>query len=479
MKPFVGRHDELEKLEDLFLAPRPILTVIKGRRRIGKSRLAMEFGKKRSLISFSGLAPNEELTAQDQRNHFARQFYSQFGIPPLTFEDWSDAFAHLTQQLTQQPTVVLLDEISWMGSEDATFIPKLKVWWDETLQDYPNLMLILCGSISTWIDTNIINSTAFFGRISLQIDLEPLSIAESYSCLDKLGIHYSDYDTFKTLSVTGGIPWYLEQINPRYTADENIKRICFQKNGALVGEFTRIFHELFGQRGELYKRIIQALAEGMKTLAQLRNELGYAHAGSFSKYLENLHTSGFISRHYTWSLKTGALGRQSLYRLCDNYLRFYVKYIEPELPRIEKGSFKDMPMTGLAGWETMMGFQVENLLLQNRSLLLKALGIYPQDVVADNPYIQKATHDRRGCQIDYLIHTRTNTLFVCESKFRKKELNVSIIDQMQNKIHRLAKPRGYGICPVLIHLGGVTDEVYDRRYFYRVIDIADFLKAEF
>ena len=68
----------------------------------------------------------------------------------------------------EEKTVILFDEISWIGDKDPTFLPKLKAWWDMTLQEYPNLMLILCGSVSTWIEKNIINSTAFFGRISLK-----------------------------------------------------------------------------------------------------------------------------------------------------------------------------------------------------------------------------------------------------------------------------------------------------------------------
>lgn len=72
--------------------------------------------------------------------------------PPLTFTDWMDAFSHLTKQLTNEPTVILLDEISWMGSKDTTFISKLKNWWDLELQRFPSLVVIFCGSVSTWIE---------------------------------------------------------------------------------------------------------------------------------------------------------------------------------------------------------------------------------------------------------------------------------------------------------------------------------------
>ena len=83
MKQFVGRNEEVKKLEDLFHAPRAILAVIKGRRRIGQSRLVKEFAVGKVFHAFTGLAPTNSVSAQDKRNHFARKFYSHFGLPPL------------------------------------------------------------------------------------------------------------------------------------------------------------------------------------------------------------------------------------------------------------------------------------------------------------------------------------------------------------------------------------------------------------
>lgn len=474
---FVGRKSELNSLEDLLRQGGASLVVIRGRRRIGKSRLAEEFGRGKRFLPFSGLAPTKGIKAQDERDAFARQLAEHFQLPPLTFQDWADAFAHLARLLDHQPTVILLDEISWMGAKDPTFISKLKNWWDLTLQKKANVVLILCGSISTWIDKNIIHSTAFFGRISLYIELGELSLPESREFLSRRGVRGSELDIFKILSVVGGIPWYLEQIYSDQTADDNLKRLCFEKNGVLVHEFDRIFHDLFSSRNEVYKSIIQMLVEGMRDLKEIRKGLSYTHSGSLSEHLKALEISGFVSKHYQWSLKTGKLGRKSLYRLSDNYIHFYLKYIEPNLPKIVMNAFADSPLSSLPGWEAMMGLQLENLLLKNRTLILKALRVYPQDVQADNPYIQSSTLRQKGCQIDYLIQTQARSLFVCEIKMRKKGLGTEVVDEMQEKINRFSVPKGFGICPVLLHLGPVSDALLSSRYFYKIIDIADFLKS--
>ncbi|MBL0942299.1 MAG: AAA family ATPase [Alphaproteobacteria bacterium] len=476
MIPFIGRKEELKRLDQMCKMNGPRLVVIKGRRRIGKSRLVEEFAKDKVFFSFSGLAPTPNVTAQDQRDVFARQFSQIFKLPPLSFPDWSDAFNHLTNYITKIPTVILFDEISWMGSKDPTFVGKLKIWWDLYLQRHPRLTLIFCGSVSTWIEKNIINSTALFGRISLKMTLTPFSLPECGQFLKTIGFKGSPFEIYGVLSITGGIPWYLEKINPSETVDANLKDLCFKKNSILVQEFDRIFNDLFEGHGKTHKEIIQHLGEGSKTLADLRTALHYPRSGTLSEIVEDLITSGFVTKHYQWSIKTGAVRKQSLYRLSDCYLRFYLKYIEPNRQRIEQGSFQDVPLTQLPGWESMMGIQVESLLLENRPLLLRALGINPADIENDNPYLQQRTTRHRGCQIDYLVQTTTRTLYMCEFKFKRRDIGSEIIDLMKDKISRFAPPRGFGVAPVLFHLGDVSDSVYDKNYFYRILNIADLLE---
>jgi len=476
MTEFVGRKEELLKLKDLSQKRQANIVVIKGRRRIGKSRLIAEFAKDKPVfLHFTGLAPESGMTDQTQRDAFARQLSKQMKLLPMTFLDWTDAFDHVSSHITKEPTVILMDEISWMGSHDPAFISKLKAWWDLDIQNRPNITLIFCGSVSTWIEGNILKSTSFFGRISLVIELEPLSLSESAMLLKKCGVKGSDFEIYKILAITGGVPWYLEQFLPQYTADQNIQRLCFEKEGLLTVEFDNIFHDLFSHRGTIYKNIMFYLREGTKSLNQIRDELNYPRSGTLSKLMEHLIISGFVTRHAQWSLKTGYERRQSLYRINDPYIRFFLKYIEPNLSKITKGAYRNVNVSQLPGYDTMMGFQIECLFLQNRLNMLRSMGIDPADCVYDNPYFQTNSSRHKGCQIDYLVQTRTNNLFVCEIKFRRKELGSEIITEVQGKINKLSIPRGYASVPILFHLGGVSDKVIDQRYFYRIIDLGDFI----
>lgn len=473
---FIGRVAELKKLQFQFDMGRAGLTVIKGRRRIGKSRLVQEFAKDKHFWTFSGLAPTPKTTMQDQLDHFSKQLCHYAKLPAFTIYDWYDAFQHLTRHLPNGPLVILLDEISWMALEDPNFVGKLKDWWDLILHDKRQFMLVLCGSVSTWIEDNILNSTALFGRIHLQITLNELSLKESYQFLKINGFHFSSYDAYKILAITGGIPWYLEQISSNQTPDENIKRLCFEPDGLLVLEFKKLFHDLFHQRGTIYGTIVKLLSNGMLDYSAIQLQSQYPRGGTLSKALQQLVSSGFVSLHKSWSLKTGGTGKKNLYRLRDNYLRFYFKYIEPNIDEISKNNFTEVSLESLPGWDAVMGLQVENFVVNNRVEILKALGISVENVIVDNPYYQKATTLKKGCQIDYLIQTRTNNLFVCEVKFSRRQIRNTIIGEMQEKIKNLAPPRGFGICPVLIHIGEVAPAVHEAKYFYRIIDMEDLLK---
>lgn len=471
---FIGRHKELDRLEALHKKGAPGLAVIKGRRRIGKSRLVAQFASinpKNRLLSFAGLAPQEGIDSQEQRDHFGRQLAQHCQMAPLTFTDWSDAFAHLSSYL-QAGDIVLFDEISWMGDKDPSFIPKLKVWWDQ--QKLP-FILVFCGSVSTWIEENILQSTAFFGRIHLTITLEPLSIEEGGKLLKARGYQGSPYDTYKLLSLFGGVPWYLEQVSSGQTADHMIAELCFRKDSLLVLEFDRIFHDLFNGKGATYKKILGALQDGMKTLAEVRSAIQFSHSGTLSSMMEHLITAGFVKKQSLWSFKTTKPRKQSLYRISDPYMRFYLKVIEPQRNKIEQGSFQDVTVSQIPGFDAHIGLQLEYLLLQNRPVLLKALGILPTDVVEDGPYRQTKGRTRAGCQVDYLIQTTTRNLFVCEFKFKRQEIGVEIVAQMQEKIAALKVPRSFAAIPVLFHVGGVAPSVATGGYFYRVIDITDFL----
>jgi hypothetical protein len=211
---------------------------------------------------------------------------------------------------------------------------------------------------------------------------------------------------------------------------------------------------------------------GPKEFNAICKALEYSKSSTLLEYLDDLIAAGFISRDYTWLVKSGKSSRLSHFRLSDNYLRFYLKYISPNKDRILRDGFESEAISSLPGWNTIMGLQFENLVLKNRKKIWKALGIKAADIVADNPYFQNQTTAKKGCQIDYLIQTRFNTLFACEIKFSSQTIKSDVIPEIKEKLSRIALPKRFSCWPILIHVNGVNDSVADSGYFTKIIDFS-------
>lgn len=122
-----------------------------------------------------------------------------------------------------------------------------------------------------------------------------------------------------------------------------------------------------------------------------------------------------------------------------------------------------------------MGFQFENLVLNNHQSIINLLGIHPEDLLFDNPFFQRKTSRMPGCQIDYLVQTRFNSVYVCEIKFSRFEITADIIVEMTEKLKRLKLPRHFSYRPVLIHVNGVREDVADSGFFSEIIDFSQLL----
>ena len=280
------------------------------------------------------------------------------------------------------------------------------------------------------------------------------------------------------LSITGGIPKYLEEIFPQKSAEENIQRLCFSQGGFLVEEFEQIFSDIFLRKTDYYKKMIKVLINGPKEQTEICELLGIDRHGRIPEYLEELRLAGFISIDYAWDLKTGRDSKIRQYRLSDNYLRFYLKYIEPSLSSIQRSTYRLNTISALPKWHSMVGLQFENLVLNNRASLYKLLEISLSDIVCENPYFQRKTSAQEGCQIDYMIQTKFNTLYICEIKFSKNPMTTEVIAEVQQKIDRLKRPKGFSCRPVLIHVNGVTEDLLDENYFAHIIDFGQFLESD-
>src|SRR3989338_9266458 len=191
----------------------------------------------------------------------------------------------LAERTKKGRVIILLDEISWMGSKDPDFLGKLKTIWDTCFKKNKQLLLILCGSVSIWIQKNILSSTGFVGRISLQLTLHELPINACNKFFNERSTQLSSYEKFKFLSICGGVPRYLEEWQPNLTIDHNINQMCFHSSGILFNEFDQIFYDSLSSNAAIYKKIVKALADAPLDRSALVAKLKHAADGEFSQHL--------------------------------------------------------------------------------------------------------------------------------------------------------------------------------------------------
>jgi len=299
---FINRTEELHLLTREIEKSRSSLVVCKGRRRIGKSRLIQEISKKvNNFWEFQGLPPREGQSINDQLKSFSQQLAKYSKSPLVQLQNWQQAFSLMNRLIPDKgKTIIFLDEISWLGIGDKDFAGKIKIAWDTEFKKNSHLTVILCGSVSSWLEKNILNHTGFAGRIALELTLEEIPLSYCTHFWRKKRFRISSNEILKVLSVMGGIPRYLEEIEPSESAEENLKRICCTNEGFLFSEFNQIFSDIFDKKNSLYIEILKVLCEGRKTIQEITVVLDKKRGGHYSEYLSELVSSGFVARDYVF-----------------------------------------------------------------------------------------------------------------------------------------------------------------------------------
>ena len=268
---------------------------------------------------------------------------------------------------------------------------------------------------------------------------------------------------------------YLEEIAPTLSADENIRRLCFQRDGTLFNDFEAIFSQVFGDDCDVKRSVLEILAEGPKTCSEIAAALGVGRGGSISESLDVLAESGFVAKDEGYNPETGKPARQSRYRICDNYTRFYLKYIEPYEDDIRAGNFPFSSLSELPGWRTILGFQFENMVVNNARALFPLLHLEGQHILSAAPYaLKSADPGKRGLQIDLLIQTE-HTAMLVEVKNRYR-IDSAIESEINEKLRRFPKRRTISLRTALVYDGELAPYVAQCGIFDMIIPFSNLLR---
>ena len=378
------------------------------------------------------------------------------------------AFIRLGKEIrSDEKTVVLLDEISWLGYYDPTFADTIKIAWDNYWKSNDRLVLVLCGSVSSWIRDNIIDNGEFVGRRSLDLVVNELPLSDCIRFWGSQVERISSTEILDVLSVTGGVPRYLEEVSPSLSASDNIRRLCFSPKGVLREDFDDMFNDVITNQPRFTCEVLRTLVNGRLNVTEIASALGIEKGGRLSDALKRLEESGFIACDASRDPETGEEIRERSYRIKDNYSRFYLKYVEPSKDAIDGGAFDFGSLNRLDGWNGIMGLQFENLVVNNFRRLLPNLHLSGALITSAAPY-RKIGRKGEGCQIDLLLQAK-RFVYIVEVK-RQREIGREVMDEVEGKRKRLKLPEGVTARTALVYDGHLAPSVEAEGYFDAIIE---------
>lgn len=475
---FYGRDEILSDLSALYKKRGASLVTCRGRRRIGKSTLIEVFAEKAGakFLKIEGLKPKEKLTNDDELANFAAQLAVQTGCESTPPQNWLNAFVRLDREIPRVGrVVVLLDEVSWMACYDPTFAGTLKIAWDNYFKKHDRLILVVCGSVSSWIKDNIIDDGSFYGRRSLDVVVPELPLRECVKFWGRAAQRLDVREILDVLSVTGGVPRYLEEIEPGASATENIRKMCFRPKGILREDFGEMFNDVITRQPTFTSSVLRCLEDGARSVSEIASSLNVEKGGRISNALQQLVEAGIVAADEGLNPLTGRKGREVLYRMRDNYSRFYLKYIEPAAKMIDEDAFEFGSLDRLEGWESIMGLSFENLVVNNFRNIVGAIGLGTAQILSAAPYRREGDRKRGGggVQIDLLLQTRRSVCLV-EVK-RQREIGREIIDEVDEKVQRLPRRQGISVRTALVYEGHLAPIVEADGYFDAVVPFRSLL----
>ena len=322
---FIGRVNELKVLEETYKKHGFQMTVIYGRRRIGKSRLITEFlkGKRASYYVAS------QVSLEDNVKKWSAQVISDLN-PELEGADFGDleGFFRFVGNLSKKARIVLaLDEIPYMAEADDSFLSRFQVAVD-TIFTTKNIYLIICGSAVSFMEKEILSEKSpLFGRRTNQIFLKPFNYLESAEFVPK----YSYEEKAIVYGVTGGVAKYLTLFDDSLSLDENLINNFFKSSGFLYEEPMNLLTQEF-RTINTYNTVIEVCAQGANKVNEIADKARITTA-TLSYVLKSLTTVGVISKVTSMTEKENT--KKTAYEITDGMYRFWYTFIPAGRAAIE------------------------------------------------------------------------------------------------------------------------------------------------
>lgn len=415
----IGRKHEKDSLMRCLNSKKPEFVVVYGRRRVGKTFLIREFFNRQFSFYATGLTDEK---TKGQLRAFNESLISYGCEQKELPKDWFEAFSRLrglleSEKVYREPInnkrVVFLDELPWMDTARSDFKSALDYFWNSWGSAQEDLVLIVCGSATSWIINNLLTGKkGFHNRVTKRIRLAPFTLKECEELFDLNDIVITRSQMIESYMVFGGIPYYLNLLDSRLSLAQNINELCFKEYGDLHGEYYNLFHSLFS-KPQKHMAILEALSK--KKEGVTRSELSKIKAiggGSvLTKDLRELEECGFIRKFINFTKEEN----DALYQLIDPFTLFSIQFIESK-KCTSWNEYINSP-----GYNSWRGNAFEIVCLNHIDQIKAALGI---SGIETNVFAWRSSKSDEAAQIDLIIDRKDGLINLCEMKYTNNEYSL-------------------------------------------------------
>lgn len=472
----IGREHEKKKLLERYERQKAEFVAVYGRRRVGKTFLIDETFEGKFTFKHAGLSPVEiqkkgALTAQ--LDHFYYSLLRHGVMVDRVPTSWMEAFFVLETWLEKvddgKRQVVFIDELPWLDTPRSGFVTGLEGFWNTWGCHRKNLMLIVCGSASSWILDHLINNHGgLYNRITCEIRLAPFTLGECEAFFKEKQVNLSRYDIIQSYMILGGIPYYLDYFERGLSLAQNIDLLFFSPGAVLENEYDRLFSSIFSNPS-MMKSIVELLfsRNAGYTRKEICEKLHLSSGSIISSSLNALVGSGFVIRYVPFGMKK----TEEHYKLVDPFCLFYLHFLHDKRKPDPHFWMHNQNMAALNSWR---GFAFEHVCFNHIDQIKQALGI--SGVRTTHSAWSKRGDDPHGMQIDLLIERDDHVVNACEIKFYSGEFTVDkaydrILRNRQLLLAKYLSPK-ISIYPTLITTYGLTKNEYSG-FFVSVVTMDD------
>lgn len=445
---FVDRKSEMETLQNEYRRKGSSLVIMYGRRRVGKTTLISEFIKDKTALFFLA---SEEAEAQN-RNDFknkAADFIGNSLLKSSDIKNWEAVFKIIADTAFDNKPVIVIDEFQYIGKSNPAFPSIFQRIWEETLKN-KSIMVILCGSLISMMESQTLSySSPLYGRRTAQIRQKQIPFQYYHEFFPEKNRR----ELIEMYSVTGGVPKYIELFSENHDIYQSVQSCILNRSGYLYDEPYFLLQQEVTEIGS-YFSIIKAIAAGNSKLSAISAMLEIK-ATSLTKYLKTLIDLDILEREVPVTEENPDKSKKGLYKIKDNYIRFWFAFIYPNRSFIESGNISivmNKIHQSFIGRHT--AFVYEDI-CRERMWALNAKNCWPF-------YFSKIGRWWDGKnEIDIAaIDSEGNNLILGECKYWQEPVGVNILRELEKKADSVDwKKKNRYVWYVLFGAGGFTDEL--------------------